>query len=156
MFRKILLPVEHSAYDAAIVEYVRDLATSCGASVVVIHVADGFAARNLKELALRESEEMREDREYVERVAAQLAAAGIATDCILAGGEPSTEIREAAVREGCDLIAMATHGHRFFKDLIYGSVANEVRHASRVPVLLVLGTPGPRRPAAPAPAPPAT
>jgi len=152
MFRKILLPVEHSAYDVAIVEYVRDLAKSCGASVVVIHVADGFAARNLKELALRESEEMREDREYVEQVAAQLAAAGIPTDCILAGGEPSTEIREAAEREGCDLIAMATHGHRFLKDLIYGSVANEVRHASRVPVLLVLGAPGPRRPGAPAPA----
>ncbi len=141
MFKKILLPVEHSAYDAAIVDYVRDLARWCGASVLVIHVADGFAARNVKELDLRESEEMRDDREYVERIAAQLSAAGVVTDCILAGGEPSKEIREAAEREHCDLIAMATHGHRFLKDLIYGSVANEVRHTSRVPVLLVLGKP---------------
>jgi universal stress protein A len=142
MFRKILLPVEHSSYDAAIVEYVRDLAKWSGASVLVIHVADGFAARNVKELALRESEEMREDREYVEHVAQQLSAAGVATDCLLAGGEPSKEIREAAEREHCDLIAMATHGHRFLKDLIYGSVANEVRHTSHVPVLLVLGKHG--------------
>ena len=137
MFRKILLPVEHSSYDAAIVDYVRDLARWCGASVLVIHVADGFAARNFTELGLRESEEMRDDREYVERIAAQLSAEGVAADCLLAGGEPSKEIREAAEREHCDLIAMATHGHRFFKDLLFGSVANEVRHRTVVPVLLV-------------------
>lgn len=141
MFRKVLLPVEHSSYDAAIVDYVRRLATSCGASVLVIHVADGFAARNLKELGLRESEEMREDREYVEQVARGLSESGVVADCLLAAGDPSAEIRAAAEREGCDLIAMATHGHRFFKDLFYGSVANEVRHQSRVPVLLVLGKP---------------
>lgn len=141
MFKKILLPVENSSYDAAIVAYVRELAKWSGASVVVIHVADGFAARNLKELSLRESEEMREDREYVEQVARALSDAGVVTECILAGGDPATEIRAAAEREHCDLITMATHGHRFLKDLLYGSVANEVRHSSRVPVLLVLGKP---------------
>ncbi len=150
MFKKILLPVENSAYDAAIVAYVRDLAKWSGASVLVIHVADGFAARNVEELKLRESEEMREYREYVERVAAELSAAGIPADCLLAGGDPAGESRAAAEREGCDLSAMATHGHRFFKDLIFGSVANEVRHESRVPVLLVLGKPAVRRPPAPA------
>ena len=141
MFKKILLPVENSSYDAAIVDYVRALAKSCGASVLVMHVADGFAARNLNQLGLRESEEMREDREYVEQVARQLAEGGVAADCLLAGGEPSKEIREAAEREHCDLIAMATHGHRFFKDLIYGSVATEVRHTTHIPVLMLLGKP---------------
>jgi nucleotide-binding universal stress UspA family protein len=151
MFKKILLPVENSSYGAAIVAYVRDLALRGGASVVVIHVADGFAARNLKELSLRESEEMRDDREYVERVARTLSEAGVSADCVLAAGDPAREIREFAEREGCDLIAMATHGHRFFKDLLFGSVATEVRHSSRVPVLLVLGKPergAPRPPAA--------
>lgn len=143
MYKKILLPVENSGYDAGIVEYVRDLARWSGASVVVIHVADGFAARNLKELSLRESEEMRDDRDYVEQVARTLSDAGITSDCVLAAGDPAKEIREFAEREGCDLIAMATHGHRFLKDLLFGSVANEVRHSSRVPVLLVLGKPAP-------------
>ena len=141
MFRKILLPVEHSAYDVGIVNYVRDLARDNGASVLVFHVADGFAARHLKEFDLRESEEVREDREYVERIAADLGASGLDVECMLAAGDPAREIRDAAQREGCDLIAMATHGHRFLKDLLFGSVANEVRHISRVPVLLVLGTP---------------
>lgn len=139
MYKRILVPLEHSAYDAAIVEHARKLATFCGASLVFIHVADGFAARNVNQLNLRESEEMRLDREYLEQTCASIEADGLEADCLLAGGDPSKEIAEAAAREKCDLIAMSTHGHRFIKDMIYGSVANEVRHLSRVPVLLVRG-----------------
>lgn len=139
MYHRILVPLEHSEYDHAIVDHVRRLAAMCRASVVLIHVADGFAARNADQLNLRESEEMRLDREYLERTTALLNADGIETDSLLAGGDPAKEIADAAAREGCDLIAMSTHGHRFIKDIVYGSVANEVRHLSRVPVLLVRG-----------------
>lgn len=139
MYKRILVPVEHSPYDAAILEHVRKLAKFCGASVVLIHVADGFAARNLNQLDLRESEEMRLDREYLEQACASLETTGLDAECLLAAGDPAKEISAAAAREGCDLIAMSTHGHRFIKDMIYGSVANEVRHMSRVPVLLVRG-----------------
>jgi len=142
MYKRILVALEHSSYDAAIVEHVRKLARFCGASVVLIHVADGWAARNVKQLNLRESEEMRVDREYLERTSEALAADGIESEPLLAGGDPGTEIAAAAAREGCDLIAMSTHGHRFLKDLLYGSVANDVRHLSRIPVLLVRGGPG--------------
>jgi nucleotide-binding universal stress UspA family protein len=141
MYKRILVPLENSAYDDAIIEHVRGLARLCKASVVLIHVADGFAARNVKQLNLRESEEMRLDLEYLERRTAEMKAAGIDAESVLAGGEPSREIAEAAAREGCDLIAMSTHGHRFVKDLLYGSVANEVRHITTVPVLLVRGGP---------------
>ena|SRR5690348_11102595 len=137
MYKRILVPVEHSPYDETILQHVRKLARHCGASVVLIHVADGWAARNVKHLNLRESEEMREDREYLERIADSLESEGIETESVLAGGSPAEEIADAALREGCDLIAMSTHGHRFLQDLLYGSVANEVRHISRVPVLLV-------------------
>lgn len=139
MYTRILVPLEHSPYDAAIVEHVRKLAKFCGASVVLIHVADGWAARNVSQLHLRESEEMRADREYLERTCEVLEADGLEVECVIAGGDPAREISEAAAREACDLIAMSTHGHRLFKDMIYGSVASEVRHLSRVPVLLVRG-----------------
>jgi nucleotide-binding universal stress UspA family protein len=142
MYKRILVALEHSAYDAAIIEHVRKLAHFSGASVVLIHVADGFAARNVKQLNLRESEEMRLDREYLERTAEALTADGIESESLLAGGDPGKEIAEAAAREACDLIAMSTHGHRFVKDLLYGSVANDVRHLSRIPVLLVRGGSG--------------
>ncbi len=139
MYKRILVPLEHSPYDTAIVEHIRMLARECGSSIVLIHVADGFAARNVKQLNLRESEEMRLDREYLEQTCASLKAEGFDVESLLAGGDPSKEIAEAAAREQCDLIAMSTHGHKFIKDMLYGSVANEVRHLSRVPVLLVRG-----------------
>jgi nucleotide-binding universal stress UspA family protein len=141
MYSRILVPLENSSYDQAIIAHVRELARFCGASVVVIHVADGWVARNMKQLDLRESEEMREDLEYIERVAASLAADGLAAEAVLAGGDPGNEILAAAERERCDLIAMSTHGHRFLNDLVRGSVANSVRHAATVPVLLVRGAP---------------
>ena len=137
MYHLILVPVENSSYDERILDHVRQLAQYCGASVVLIHVADGWAARNIRHLNLRESEEMRDDREYIERLAARLSTQGLNAEALLASGDPSAEIAAAADREGCDLIAMSTHGHRFIGDLIYGSVANAVRHMTTVPVLLL-------------------
>jgi len=140
MYARILVALEHSGYDASILAHVRRLCDCCGASVVLIHVADGWAARNQRHLNLRESEEMRADREYLERMCAELTASGVDSDCILANGSPAQEIAAAAERERCDLIAMATHGHGFFGDLMRGSVADGVRHRTTVPLLLVRGT----------------
>ena len=109
--------------------------------ILAVDQADGFAARNVKHLTLRESEEMRKDREYLDRTCQELTNDGLVTECVLAGGDPGNEIADAAARENCDLIAMSTHGHKFIKDLLYGSVANDVRHITKVPVLLVRGEP---------------
>ena len=143
MYRRILVPLENSGTDSAIIAHVRDLAKHCHAALILVHVADGFVARNIHSLSLRESEEMRKDREYLESICASLEAEGIETDAVLATGDPGEEIAAAAEREQCDLIAMSTHGHKFLGDLVYGSVANVVRHKSMVPVLLVRA---PRRP----------
>jgi nucleotide-binding universal stress UspA family protein len=137
MYHRILVPVENSNYDERILDHVRQLARYCGASIVLIHVADGWAARNIQHLNLRESQEMRDDRNYIERLASRLTADGLSAEALLATGDPSAEIAAAAEREHCDLIAMSTHGHRFIADLIYGSVANAVRHMTSVPVLLL-------------------
>ncbi len=148
MYDRILVPLEHSTADASILAHVRLLARMCGASLVLIHVADGWAARNIRHLHLRESEEMKSDRAYIEHVAAELETEGFEADAILATGDPAEEIADAAEREQCSLIAMSTHGHKFLSDLFRGSVANEVRHWSMVPVLLVRA--GWRDPVAPA------
>ena len=137
MFKKILIPLEHTKADATILAYAKELAGSCGASLVLIHVADGWVARNLKQLDLRESQEMRDDLAYLEKECAALRDAGFDADAVLAAGEPGKEIALAAKREKCDLIAMATHGHKGLADVVRGSVANEVRHLSMIPVLMV-------------------
>lgn len=137
MYRRILVPLENTPTDKVIVEHVRGLARHCGASVVFIHVADGWAARNIGHLKLRDSEEIVGDREYIERVASETSGTGLQAEAVLATGDPAREIVDAATREKCDLIAMATHGHRLIGDVVLGSVANAVRHSTSVPVLLV-------------------
>ncbi len=137
MYARILVPLEHAASDQYILAHVRKLARLCHSSLLLIHVADGFAARHMRSLELRESEEIQQDRAYLEICCAALRADGFEADSVLAAGDPATEIAAAAARESCDLIAMAVHGHRGLQDVIYGSTANSVRHNSMVPVLMV-------------------
>jgi universal stress protein A len=137
MYSRILVPLEHSPADDTILTHVRELARRLGSSLVFIHVADGWVARNIKELDLRESEEMREDLAYLEQVCARLQAEGFDADAVLAAGDPAKEIAEAAAREGCDLIAMATHGHRLLDDVVRGSTATALRHITKIPILMV-------------------
>ena len=137
MFRRILIPLEHSPTDDAILAYIRPIARECRASMVLIHVADGWAARNIGPLALRESEEMKGDRAYLEQIAENLRGDGLEAEAVLAAGDPADEIAAAAVRERCDLIAMATHGHRGLADVVRGAVATKLRHTTLVPLLMV-------------------
>lgn len=137
MYSRILVPLENSPADETILAHVRRLAKRLDASLLLIHVADGWVARNIRELELRESEEMREDRAYLERRSTELKSDGLEVDAILAAGDPAAEISDVAVRERCDLIAMATHGHRGLNDMVRGSVASELRHRTMVPVLMV-------------------
>lgn len=137
MYTRILVAIEHSAADDTIVEHACRLARMTGAALILVHVADGWAARHYDELALRESEEMRDDREYLEALAARLTADGLPAEWRLGRGDPAAEIVRISRAEGVDLIAMATHGHRGINDLIRGTTVNKVRHDVSVPVLLL-------------------
>jgi len=137
VYKRILVAVEHSAADRTILAHVTALAKLTGAELLLVHVADGWVARNIKELDLRESEEMREDRAYLEDVSARLEAEGLDVDAVLAAGDPAKEIAAAAERERCDLIAMATHGHRLLEDVVKGSTATALRHQTKIPILMV-------------------
>ena len=137
MYKRILVPLEHSPADQTILRHVTDLAKLSGAEVILLHVADGWAARNMEQLNLKESEEMKEDRAYLERVSKELRAAGLEVDAVLAAGDPAKEIAAAAEREKVDLIALATHGHKLLDDVLRGSTATALRHNTRIPILMV-------------------
>lgn len=137
MYTKILVALENSRTDEAILVHIEALAKLAGSRLLLVHVADGWVARHLDRLNLAESEEMRVDRAYLESVRERFAALGIEADTVLLNGEPADEIVRLAEERGVDLIAMSTHGHRFLADLVLGSTANKVRHVVRVPVLLV-------------------
>jgi len=137
MYRRILVAVENSAADKTIIGHVADLAALTGASLLLVHVADGWAARNFDQLKLRESEEMKIDRDYLDRLRSELEQRGLTVDTRLAMGDPATELVKVSQEQGVDLIAMSTHGHRFVKDVLLGATADKVRHLVKVPVLLL-------------------
>jgi len=140
MYRKILVALENSRADESLVPHVIELAKRLHSQLLLVHVADGWVARNFDRLKLVESQEMKEDRGYLEETADRLRAHGLEVSAHLALGDPPTEIIRTAEREQCDLIAMTTHGHRLIGDLIFGSTIHEVRHNTTVPVLLVRAT----------------
>jgi nucleotide-binding universal stress UspA family protein len=137
MYRSILVAVEHSSADRTILTHVRELAKLTGAELLLVHVADGWAARHFNDLKLRESEEMKEDRAYLEQLASELSAASLRVTTELAMGDPATELIRLAEERKVDLIAMSTHGHRFFNDLLRGTTVTKVRHVVKIPVLLL-------------------
>jgi nucleotide-binding universal stress UspA family protein len=137
MYRRILVAVENSPADRTILAHVRSLAALTGAELLLVHVADGFAARHFKDLNLRESEEIRSDREYLASLASELAADSIVTSTELAMGDPATELIRLVNERNVDLLAMATHGHRLFNDLVRGTTVSRERHEVKIPVLLL-------------------
>lgn len=137
MYRKILVALENSIADQTLLPHVTELARRLGSHLVLLHVADGWVARNYDNLRLAESDEMKADRAYLEHTAEELQGAGLAVSFRLALGSPPVEILKVADAEHCDLIAMTSHGHRFLADLLLGSTIHEVRHKTCVPVLVV-------------------
>ena len=137
MYHHILVPLENSSADHTILDHVKMLARITGAKLLLVHVADGWVARNFDQLQLAESEEMKQDRDYLEERQRELSSEGFSCDAVLALGEPADEIIKLAETRDVDLIAMSTHGHRFISDILYGATADRVRHAVEVPVLLL-------------------
>jgi nucleotide-binding universal stress UspA family protein len=140
MYRRILVALNNAPADASLLAHVGELARQIHAQLLLLHVADGWAARNYEQLQLAESEEIQADRKYLESTAEALRATGITVQTCLALGNPPGEILKVAKAEQCDLIAMASHGHRFLADIIFGSTINPVRHRSTIPILLVRAT----------------
>lgn len=135
MYKTILVTLDGTPSDRAIIDHVKPLARLAHGRVVLLHVADGWAARTYGSDAV--SPEISEDTAYLQKIRSEFQSDGIAADAELAYGDPAKEIIRWVKQKGCDLVAMSTHGHRFLADLFLGTTANRVQHAISVPVLLL-------------------
>ena len=135
MYDTILVTLDGTPSDRAIIEHVKNLAKLAHSRLVLLHVADGWAARTYGPDAV--SAEISEDSAYLERVRAEFQGAGIPAEAELAFGDPADEIIKWVRQKGCDLVAMSTHGHRFLADVFLGTTATRVQHSISAPVLLL-------------------
>jgi len=135
MYETILVTLDSTPTDRAIIEHIKQLAKLMQSRVILLHVADGWAARTFGPDAV--SPEVTEDTMYLDQVTREFQSAGIPTEAQLAFGEPSKEIIKFIEQKGCDLVAMSTHGHGPLEDLILGSVADHLRHQIDIPILMI-------------------
>jgi manganese transport protein len=135
MYKKILVTLDGSTTDRAIIEHIKQLALLMQSEVILLHVADGWAARTFGPNAV--SQEIIDDTAYLNRVYSEFRSAGIPAETELAFGDPPTEIVKWVEQKQCDLVAMSTHGHRLIADIFLGSTASRVQHRISVPVLLL-------------------
>jgi len=135
MYKTILITLDGTPTDKAIIGHVKELAKLAHSRVVLLHVADGWAARTYGPDAV--SPEITQDTVYLKKIRAEFEGEGISTQAELAYGDPVTEIVKWVKQKGCDLVAMSTHGHRFFADLFLATTASRVQHSIKVPVLLL-------------------
>ena len=135
MYEKILVTLDGTPTDRAIIEHIKQLAKLMGSHLVLLHVADGWAARTYGPDAI--SREIQDDTRYLEKVLAEFQVMGIPAQAELAYGDPAKEIIKWVQQKGCDLVAMSTHGHRFLADIFLGKTATHVQHSVSVPVLLL-------------------
>lgn len=138
MYKTILVTLDATPSDRAIIEHIKPLAKLLGSKVVLLHVADGWAARFFGPDAV--SPEITRDKAYLQEVLTEFEAEGIETEAEIAYGEPGDEIIRWVEEKGCDLVAMSTHGHKFLADVFLGTTASRVQHNISVPVLLLRAT----------------
>lgn len=139
MYNTILVTLDGTPTDRAIIDHVKQLAKFALSRVVLLHVADGWAARSYGPDAI--SPEITQDKAYLERILEEMQGSEIPAEAELAYGDPATEITRWIQRRHCDLVAMSTHGHRFLADLFLGTTATRVQHSVSVPILLLRAKP---------------
>jgi nucleotide-binding universal stress UspA family protein len=135
MYSKILVTLDATEADNTILDHIKELARLTHSRLVLLHVATGWAARWFGSEAV--SPEIQQDRAYLDSIESNLVAEGFSVEADLAYGDPVAEIIKWVREQGCDLIAMSTHGHRFLADLLLGATASRVQHQVDVPVLLL-------------------
>jgi nucleotide-binding universal stress UspA family protein len=135
MYKNILVTLDTTGTDRAIIDHIKQLATTLQSRVVLFHVATDAVAKWRGQDA--GTQEIEQSRVYLESIKSELENAGIECQSTLAYGDPVKEIVKWVKENNCDLVAMSTHGHQFVADLVLGRTASRVQHSISVPMLLL-------------------
>ena len=130
LYKRILLLLDRSDADKAILEHVLDLAEMHESHVFLCHIVHSHTLDQNRYLH-------GEAKRYLEKMKKTFESRGIAVDAIIGSGEPEKEILKELDKAEYDLIAMGTHGHSKFFDILYGSVSNCLKHSTSIPILLI-------------------
>ncbi len=138
MFKNALVPLDGSDESARILPYVAQIAQRLGAKLLLLNVLDpnesGIPQTDFSKYVVDADGRA---RQYLRHHIARLAEQGVTAKAWICTGEPSEQIVGVAAHQGCDLIAMTTHGRTALGRGILGPTADRVVHSSPLPVLTI-------------------
>jgi nucleotide-binding universal stress UspA family protein len=130
IYKKILVTIDCSDVDGPILDHVGALALQNNAQLVLLHVIHAHTID--QDRALRDKSSV-----AMETYLARMQAQGVDAHLIIKSGEPEREIIKEIETGDYDLVAMATHGHTFIGDILFGSVSDRLKHTISIPLLLL-------------------
>ena len=136
VYRRILVPLDHTGLDREALAHARAMARMHGAKLYLVHVEEGVTSQVYGPLA--STAEVEAGEQYLERIAESVRAEGIDVEAaVFHSSSPRKEIVAYAREVRPDLVIMGAHGHGRLKDLIFGNTIDPVRHELNVPILVV-------------------
>jgi manganese transport protein len=141
VYRRILVPLDHSNRDRAAIAHASAIARASGATLHLLHVEEGATSQLFGQLS--STEEIESGESYFQGIVNSLTESGVRAEVTIEHGlSPRKAIVSAAKTFQPDLIVMGAHGHRGIKDMIFGNTIDAVRHEVAAPVLVVHSEPG--------------
>jgi manganese transport protein len=136
VYRKILVPLDHTALDREAISHAAALARQHKAKLYLLHVEEDVTSQVYGPLS--QTAEVEAGREYLAEITSRLRDQGIETEILVSHSrKPHDEIIRHARELKPDLLVMGAHGHKAFKDLVLGTTINSVRHNLDTPLLIV-------------------
>ena len=105
------------------------------AEYLLIHVVESAGALVMRN-DIRDYE-FHSDQKYLHQYAEELMLAGYKIESKIGYGNPKKAIPQLVAEFNADLLIMGAHGHKGFKDLLFGTTVDAVRHRVKIPVLIV-------------------
>jgi nucleotide-binding universal stress UspA family protein len=143
MYQRILIPLDGSAMSEAVLPHAKKLSLALNAEIVLLHV-EVIPVPEFNAYAsplAPQSEDVKQmhtdEKAYIKHVCVMLESEGLRATYLLREGLVAETILEVAEVMQADLIAMSTHGRTGMLRLLLGSVAEQVVHNSRIPVMLI-------------------
>ncbi len=133
MCKTILLVVDGTACDRAMIEYVRPLAKGSQSRVILLHVENGEPRDRRRQILYPGATDA---VEYLRNIQNEFRAASISVEIVLAYGEPAVEIKNQVQQRTCDLVMMNTQRRESVSEIFFGTIFKRVQNAIAVPILL--------------------
>lgn len=133
-YKQIGIAIDFSREDEKIIQNALMIGSK-EATYTFIHVVESAAARYFGKNTLDHETQL--DYDNLVKYRDKLEQMDYKAEAQIGFGNPASELAKIIKAQNIDLLVMGAHGHKGFKDLVFGSTVDSLRHKINIPVLVV-------------------